>query len=58
MDKNRIKGAVKQTEGAIKESTGKLTGDASLEMKGKRRKEEGRIQKAYGKAKDAIRESY
>lgn len=56
MDKNRIKGAVKQTEGAIKETAGKLTGNIPLEMKGKQRKEEGRVQKAYGKAKDTMRD--
>lgn len=55
MDKNRIKGAAKQAQGAVKEQAGKATGNASLEAKGKIRKAEGTIQKEYGKAKDAVR---
>jgi len=56
MDKDRIKGTVKQAEGTAKESLGKLTGDKSLEIEGKAKKAEGKIQKAFGKAKDALRE--
>lgn len=55
MDKDRIKGTVKQAEGAVKEKIGKLTGDTSLEVEGKIEKVEGSIQKTFGKAKDALR---
>lgn len=55
MDKDRIKGSVKQAEGSGKEALGKLTGDRSLQAEGKIKKAEGSIQKAYGKAKDALR---
>lgn len=55
MDKDRIKGTLKQAEGAIKENLGKLTGDASLEIDGKIEKAEGTLQTAFGKAKDALR---
>lgn len=57
MDKDRVKGAVKQVTGDAKESIGKLTGDASLEAEGRIEKAEGSIQKAYGKTKDALRKS-
>jgi uncharacterized protein YjbJ (UPF0337 family) len=56
MDKDRIKGTVKQAEGSVKEQVGKLTGDASLEVEGKIEKTEGAIQKAFGKTKDALPE--
>jgi uncharacterized protein YjbJ (UPF0337 family) len=55
MDKDRIKGSVKQAEGTTKEGLGKLSGDRSLQAEGKVKKAEGTIQKAFGKAKDAFR---
>lgn len=56
MDKDRIKGTVKQVEGTIKEGVGKASGDTSLEAEGKIEKAEGTLQKKFGKAKDALRE--
>ena len=50
MDKDRIKGTAKQAEGAVKEGLGKLTGDKALEV-------EGKVQKAYGRAKDDLRKA-
>jgi uncharacterized protein YjbJ (UPF0337 family) len=55
MDKDRIKGTVKQAEGTIKEKVGQATGDTSLEIEGKVEKAEGTVQKAFGKMKDALR---
>ena len=55
MDKDRIAGAAKQVEGAVKETTGKLVGDAKLQAEGKADKVEGKVQSAVGQAKDAIR---
>lgn len=55
MDKDRIKGTVKQAEGAIKEQVGKLAGNPTLEAEGKIEKAEGALQKTYGKVKDALR---
>lgn len=56
MDKDRIKGTVKQVEGSVKEALGQASGDTSLEIEGKVDKAEGTLQKAFGKAKDALRE--
>jgi uncharacterized protein YjbJ (UPF0337 family) len=56
MDKDRIKGTVKQAEGTIKEKVGQVTGDTALEVEGKIEQTEGTVQKAFGKAKDALRE--
>ncbi|MGY5775046.1 CsbD family protein [Rhizobium sp. LEGMi135b] len=55
MDKNRVKGAVKEAGGSIKEAAGKLTGNNRLKMEGVAEKVEGKILAQVGKAKDAIR---
>ncbi|MFK0161497.1 CsbD family protein [Rhizobium sp. NPDC090279] len=55
MDKNRVKGAVKEVSGSIKEAAGKLTGNDQLQAEGTAEKMEGKIQSKVGKAKDAIK---
>jgi uncharacterized protein YjbJ (UPF0337 family) len=57
MDKDRIKGTIKQAEGTIKEKVGQATGDTALEVEGKIERAEGTVQKAFGKAKDALRKA-
>ncbi len=56
MDEEHIKGAAKTVEGAVKETIGKVTGDKSLELKGKADKVEGDIRHAAGDAKDAVKD--
>ena len=55
MDKDRVKGSVKQAKGAIKEAAGKITGDAMLQADGKANKTTGKIQSFIGGIKDALR---
>jgi uncharacterized protein YjbJ (UPF0337 family) len=55
MDKDRIIGAAKQAAGTVKETTGKLVGDAKLTAEGKAEKTEGKIQNAIGGLKDALK---
>ena len=57
MDKDRIEGSAKQAKGAVKETWGKVTGDAKTEAEGKADKAEGRVQNAVGGMKDAAREA-
>jgi uncharacterized protein YjbJ (UPF0337 family) len=57
MDKDRIEGAAKQAKGKLKETWGKVTGDAKTEAEGKADKAEGRVQNAVGGMKDAARET-
>lgn len=57
MDHDRIKGAANQAKGNLKETAGKLTGDAKLQAEGKADKLKGKIQNAVGGAKDAIRQN-
>ncbi len=55
MDKDRIKGAAKDVAGQVEKETGKLTGNRDMEAKGERHKVEGKIDKATGHVKDALR---
>ena len=55
MDKDRIEGVAKQAKGTVKEVVGKAIGDAKLATDGKSDKVEGKIQNAFGGAKDALK---
>ena len=57
MDKDRVAGTAHQVKGAVKETAGKLTGDAKLKAEGKTEKVAGKLQNAVGGAKDAIRDA-
>jgi len=57
MDKDRIEGAAKQVKGTIKETVGKITGDAKTETEGKAEKAAGKMQNTVGGAKDAARDA-
>jgi len=56
MDKDRIEGAAKQVKGSIKETAGKVLGDAKLTAEGKSDKVEGKIQNVIGSMKDALKQ--
>ena len=55
MDKDRIAGAAKEIKGSVKETIGKVVGDAKLQSDGKADKAEGKIQNAIGGLKDALK---
>jgi uncharacterized protein YjbJ (UPF0337 family) len=55
MDKDRIAGSGKQIKGAIKETVGKVVGDAKLQVDGKADKAEGKVQNMVGAVKDALK---
>jgi uncharacterized protein YjbJ (UPF0337 family) len=57
MDKDRIKGAGDQAKGAVKETAGKITGDAKLQAEGKADKLKGKLENAAGGARDAVRDA-
>lgn len=54
-DHNRIEGSAKQAGGKLKEAAGKLTGDEKLKADGRAEQVEGKVQNAFGSAKDALR---
>jgi len=55
MDKDQIKGRVKEAKGKIKEETGRLTGNEHLRDNGKIEKNVGRVQSKYGDLKSDIK---
>jgi len=57
MDKDRIKGKVKEIEGRVQVAKGELTGSQSDKVKGTVKKVEGKIQNEVGKVKDAVRKA-
>ena len=58
MDKNRIKGGAKEVKGSVKESIGKVTGNRQTEAEGSAEKTAGKVQGQFGKAKDAVRDTF
>ena len=55
MNKDQVKGRIKEAEGNVKEVTGKIVGNKRLEEKGKLRKTVGKIQAGYGDLKDDLK---
>jgi uncharacterized protein YjbJ (UPF0337 family) len=56
MNKDRIAGAVKEAKGSVKETIGKVLGDAKMQSDGKTEKVVGKVQNAIGGLKDALKE--
>ena len=54
MDENRVEGAATNIGGKIKDAVGGLVGDTSLQTQGKTDQAGGRVQNAYGSAKDVL----
>lgn len=57
MDKDRTAGIGHQIKGSVKEAAGKVTGDRKLQAEGKAEKLAGKVQNAYGGAKDSVRQA-
>jgi uncharacterized protein YjbJ (UPF0337 family) len=55
MNHDQVKGAAKQVKGQIKETTGRILGDKTLEKKGAMQIATGKLQKGFGDAKEATR---
>lgn len=56
MDRDRVEGMADKAKGSIKETAGKLTGDAKLQAEGKADKAAGSVKNAIGGAKDTLRD--
>lgn len=57
MNKDQVKGRVKEAQGKVKEVTGKLVGDKTLEAKGNAEKVLGKAQAKFGDVKQDIKDS-
>lgn len=55
MNKDQIKGSVKDAAGKVQEQAGKLTGDKEQQAKGIGKQAAGKVQKGVGDAKDAVK---
>ena len=54
MNKDQVKGAVKDVAGKAQQEIGKLTGSEKQQVKGVVNQAEGKIQKGVGDVKEAI----
>lgn len=57
MNKDEVKGKVKDIAGRIQRQAGEWTGDDKSQAKGAARQAEGKVQNAWGKVKDAAKSS-
>ncbi len=55
MNKDQVKGRIKQVKGKVKEITGGIVGNKTLKTKGKAEKIVGKVQAGYGDIKDALK---
>lgn len=57
VDSDRIDGSLKKMGGSLKEGAGKVLGDEKMKREGQSDQAEGKLQNAWGGAKDAVRET-
>lgn len=57
MNKDQVKGRVKEAEGKIKEVAGKLVGNEKLQAKGKVQRVVGKAQAKFGDVKKDVKDS-
>lgn len=56
MDKDRIKGKADEVAGRIKRQVGEWTGDENAQAEGTAQQVKGKVENAWGKTKDAVRD--
>jgi uncharacterized protein YjbJ (UPF0337 family) len=54
VNKDQLKGSVKDVAGKVQEKTGELTGNDKQQIKGLKNQVEGKIQKGVGDVKEAF----
>ena len=57
MNKDQIKGRTREATGKVKEVTGKMTGNKTMEQKGRLEKTAGKIQAGYGDVKHDLKKA-
>jgi uncharacterized protein YjbJ (UPF0337 family) len=57
MNKDQVKGVVKDIAGKVQEQAGKLVGSKEQEAKGLGNQVAGKAEKAYGDAKEVIKDA-
>ena len=57
MNKDQVKGSVKEAAGKLQKNTGKAIGSTEQQAKGMAREAEGKIQKNLGDAKETLKDA-
>ena len=57
MNKDQVKGVLKNGEGKVQEATGKVMGSPEQQLKGIKKQVEGQTQKAVGDIKEAVKDA-
>lgn len=57
VDSDRTEGSMKKMGGDLKEGAGKILGDEKMKREGQAEQTEGKLQNAWGGAKDKVRET-
>lgn len=57
IDSDRTEGSMKKMGGDLKEGAGNLLGDEKLKHEGRSDQAEGKLQNAWGSAKDTVRDA-
>jgi uncharacterized protein YjbJ (UPF0337 family) len=57
MNKDQVKGIIDDVAGSAKRKTGELTNDFELQAEGIVQQAKGKVEKAWGNAKEVVREA-
>jgi len=57
MNKDQVKGTVKDIAGKVQEKAGELTGNEKQQIKGIKKQVEGKVQKGFGDVKEAVHDA-
>ncbi len=58
MNKDQVKGVVKEAAGKVQEKTGKVIGSTEQQAKGLAKEAEGKIEKKVGDAKETLKDAH
>jgi uncharacterized protein YjbJ (UPF0337 family) len=57
MNKDQVKGSLKDAAGKVQEKAGEIVGSTEQQAKGIAKQVEGKTQKGYGDAKEAVKDA-
>lgn len=57
MNKDQVKGAVKDAAGKVQQRAGQMVGSDSQQAKGLQKQVEGKVQKSVGDVKEAVKDA-
>jgi len=57
VNRDRVKGTIDEVAGSAKRKAGELTGNTKLQVEGVVQQAKGKVENAWGKTKDAVRDA-